>query len=824
MDTVRRFAALATTLVLLAGLPWLATTLTWPVIDLSPLTWEVHLRSARLPPGVGTAVLILVLWTVWALYLLVVAAELLTRLGHRSSLQLGPLRPLQLLAATTLGGLALSPPAANAVAPAAAVAAELPKEEVDEQEDETSEQAVAEPFVVERSRVVDAFGYDSATLTEAMEQDLADTAVLIDEHGAPELPVVVTGHTDAAGDPDYNLHLSERRASAVADVLRTHLGEDAVIEVHGEGARHLLDTDDDAEQRRVEITYNVVVTPPRPEPPPAAEPPTGDESTAEEVAPGVGLALPGGLVLALAAGTAGMVGGMVVERHRHRPPAPAGELEEPGEPEADDHHQSAPAGREPVEEAAVPGEDATPPDGGDGPELAMIDLAGVPGVGITGPGAIGAARSLLARALDHAEDALTVVVPEADLRSLLGGTGRLPQLGEDTPVMVTEDVEDALTLLHLQVLARHRAADEHDTAEEQESALAEGPQFVLVADTDPTVASEVTSLLTHTGGAPLSAVLLGPWPHPDGPTLTLNSAGTITAADPPLDHVVGHRWPTTTSTALHQALATHHAPAHETPPYTADTTDPDPAPEPVQEDPVSGPPPADATPAGAVSVTVLGRITLAVRGRQVRPHRRTASEVLAYLAAHPAGVRMEAAVDAMWPAEAPHRAIRRWHDACTAVRTALRPDLGEAATSVIVHDGGDLYRLNPDLVVCDLWRVEGLLAEATTADTADAAVLVTSAAAMADGDFAEDTDYLWAEGVRTRIRSEMVRSLTTHSKEVDPRQAISMLNRALRIDSNASEAALELERRYAEKGDQKSAERVRNAISSGSESAADRLG
>lgn len=821
MSAVRRFAALATTLALLAGLPWLAITLTWPALDFSLLTWEVHLRSARLPSGVGTAVLILVLWTVWALYVLVLAAELWARLRDRP-VWLGPLRPLQLLAATTLGGLALSPPAANAVAPTVAVAAELPKEETDEQEGEALGEEAAEPFVVERSRVVDAFGYDSATLTEAMDQDLADTAALIAEHGAPELPLVVTGHTDAAGDPDYNLDLSERRARAVADALRTHLGEDTVIEARGEGSRHLLDTDDTddaAEQRRVEITYGVVVTPPPPEPPPAAEPPPGEEPAQEESASGVMLLLSSGLVLAMTTGVAGVLAGMLVERRRHLPPDLAGEPGEP-EPEIDDYHQPSPTGREPVEETAVPGKDATPPDSGDRPELAMVDLAGIPGVGLTGSGATGAARTLLARALDHTEDALTVVVPEADLRSLLDGTGRLPQLGEDAPVMVTETVEDALTLLHLQVLARHQAADTHDTAEEQETVLRAGPQFILVADADSAVASEVSALLAHAGGAPLSAVLLGPWPHPDGSTLTLDTTGTITAADPPFDHVVGHRWPTTAGAALHQVLTTHHVPATGSSADTTGTTDPGSMPEPASGTAAGDPLPADATPAGTVSVTVLGRITLAVHGRQVRPHRRTASEVLAYLAAHPAGVRMEAAVDAMWPADAPHRAIRRWHDACTAVRTALRPDLGEDATAIILHEG-EHYRLNPDLVVCDLWRVEELLAGADTADADEAAVLATSAAAMADGDFAEDTDYLWAEGVRTRIRSQMVRSLTAHSKEVDPRQAISMLNRALRIDSGSPEAALELERRYAEKGDHKSAERTRKAFSSSPSDAED---
>ena len=119
--------------------------------------------------------------------------------------------------------------------------------------------------VVERNRVVDDFGYDSAELTETMDEDVQATAELIAEYGAPELPIVVTGHTDPAGDADYNQELSERRAEAVAHALREHLGPDTAIETRAEGDRSLLEEADDAEQRRVEISYDVLIAPPEPE-------------------------------------------------------------------------------------------------------------------------------------------------------------------------------------------------------------------------------------------------------------------------------------------------------------------------------------------------------------------------------------------------------------------------------------------------------------------------------------------------------------------------------------------------------------------------------
>lgn len=804
---LRQLAALTTTIALLAGLPWLATLLTWPVLDLSWTSVQVHLRSARLPQGVGTTLLILALWGLWSLYLAILITEAIRRFRHRPP-RLRPLRPLQMLAATTLGTIAVSPAAAHAAAPATTVS-EAPAEPVAEDlaRTEADQQDVEEPVLIDRSRTIDSFGYDSAELSEPMRQDVKAIAQLIDQHGSPEIPVVLTGHTDAAGDAAYNLDLSQRRAETVAEQLRTHLGEEITVRAEGEGDRALLDSADDTEQRRVEISYSVLLTPPpAPDTPPTHHGPENEDAPEETSTPTVGLSLPGGLILAMTTGTAGVVAGMALERRRDQPQ----HSRDQNEASTDTHNQAEAAHH--ATEAPLPPDAPIDTDEGaedERPELAMIDLARAPGLGVTGPGAEGAARTLLARALDHSESALTVVVPSNDLHALLDETRRLPQLDEDASIMVTDGVEDALTLLQLQVLARHRAADEHDDAEDQDTAPPGGPQFVLLARADAGVATEVTSLLAHTPNAPLHAILLGPWPQDDGPTMSIDAHGVITTAGAPFAEAVGHRWATTASSELYRALLTRHDTPLENIEDTEDahaadeTEEPEPEPEPGAE--AATPHQAEA-PAGTVSVTVLGRITLAVHGHQVRPHRRAAYEVLSYLAAHPSGVRLEAAVDAMWPQDTGHRAIRRWHDACTSVRTACRPLLGEEATAVIIHDG-DLYRLNPDLVVCDLWRVEQLLDEADHSD--DAATLVTTAAAMFDDDFTAHTDYMWAEGVRARIRGQLVDALTTCAKEADPRRAISMLQRALRIDPIAAGAAQELAKRYDEKADVKSADRVR---------------
>jgi outer membrane protein OmpA-like peptidoglycan-associated protein len=72
----------------------------------------------------------------------------------------------------------------------------------------------------------------------------------------PDCQVMIAGGADRAGSADYNLHLSRRRADAVADYLRRHgLAAPIMIEQHGE-TRPIVDTADgvaDAQNRSVVV-------------------------------------------------------------------------------------------------------------------------------------------------------------------------------------------------------------------------------------------------------------------------------------------------------------------------------------------------------------------------------------------------------------------------------------------------------------------------------------------------------------------------------------------------------------------------------------------
>jgi len=63
------------------------------------------------------------------------------------------------------------------------------------------------------------FDYDSAELSSVAREQLLANARFLAEH--PELIVLAAGHADERGTNDYNLALGDRRAGAVAGLLRT---------------------------------------------------------------------------------------------------------------------------------------------------------------------------------------------------------------------------------------------------------------------------------------------------------------------------------------------------------------------------------------------------------------------------------------------------------------------------------------------------------------------------------------------------------------------------------------------------------------------------
>ncbi|MEL7187812.1 MAG: OmpA family protein [Pseudomonadota bacterium] len=99
------------------------------------------------------------------------------------------------------------------------------------------------------------FETNSDRLLPGAERELADAVATMRKH--PDLRVEVAGHTDSAGNADYNQGLSERRASTVRDYL-INTGADAdKLTARGYGEADPVASNDSAEgrarNRRVEL-------------------------------------------------------------------------------------------------------------------------------------------------------------------------------------------------------------------------------------------------------------------------------------------------------------------------------------------------------------------------------------------------------------------------------------------------------------------------------------------------------------------------------------------------------------------------------------------
>jgi outer membrane protein OmpA-like peptidoglycan-associated protein len=76
---------------------------------------------------------------------------------------------------------------------------------------------VGEGIVVEFSDKI-LFGFDRSDLSATAETNLGKLVEILKQY--PDTDIEIQGHTDSKGADDYNMKLSERRSSAVANFLR----------------------------------------------------------------------------------------------------------------------------------------------------------------------------------------------------------------------------------------------------------------------------------------------------------------------------------------------------------------------------------------------------------------------------------------------------------------------------------------------------------------------------------------------------------------------------------------------------------------------------
>lgn len=559
MHPLNRLGAAVFALAFLVGVPYvLLWHAAWP--DTLP-SWDValaHLRGWRLPPGVPAAVLITALWALWGMFALALAAEAVARL-RGVPLRLRPFGPLQAIAATAV--------AATAVSPAAAFADTVAQDEESPDREEgapAAPQETAEQGPVERTRTISGFAVGSAELTERMREDLAPTVEMLGDHWDENVPVAITGHADPSGNADRNRELSRERAQAVADYLEEELGEDAPdTEVTGRGAEQPVEGPAES-QRRVEIAYTLAPAP-APASTPAPQEEAGTDTAPEETGDGaadgaaaageeadrslitvenaaaveedgprvVVLEIPDGAVAGFV-GFAGLAGGYLLGKRGSFVPRMALSLPRrlTGRPRR----------------LALPPVPPRPEPGDEIDERVTVELDHVPGLGLTGKGADGAARRLIANALDPTEPlAVRILITEDEAVRLLGETGRdLLRDRPCEPVTLVPGTEDALAVL---------ATELHAMAEEDRAPLA-----LIISAPEAQHEHALSGLLLHGQHRGVTAVILGSWPL--GGNCTIDADGLISQTSQPLATLFHCSWPGSTAAEVHAAVHAHHAADH----------------------------------------------------------------------------------------------------------------------------------------------------------------------------------------------------------------------------------------------------------------------
>ena len=99
------------------------------------------------------------------------------------------------------------------------------------------------------------FDFNSARVSPQSQQSLANLAQALQSPELQGSSFAVEGHTDAKGSADYNQKLSQQRAMAVRDLLKTKGVVESRLQAAGKGSSELANSDQPfaAENRRVRI-------------------------------------------------------------------------------------------------------------------------------------------------------------------------------------------------------------------------------------------------------------------------------------------------------------------------------------------------------------------------------------------------------------------------------------------------------------------------------------------------------------------------------------------------------------------------------------------
>lgn len=413
------------------------------------------------------------------------------------------------------------------------------------------------------------------------------------------------------------------------------------------------------------------------------------------------------------------------------------------------------------------------------------DLTASGGLGLAGPGAPGAARSVLATllgwGLPSRPHGPADVIASAPAVSLLLPGDRPGDLAGLPGLVIPPSHDAALAAAEELILRRTRLLENHPRPQLPPAALlttADGPAVPRLA---------AIALAGHAAG--VAVIVVGDWPA--GTTCHIAADGLASSSDPRLDGTRLYHLTTADAVAilavLREACGPPPAQDQDYPAPVPESAAPQASPEPAPGESVTRSVTRSARPASGsrtVHVEVLGPLRITARGTEITGGLRKARELLAFLAAHPGGATGDAISEALWPGADPGRATGQRNLALRKARAMLRTATGLTTPMWIVHAAGR-YRLDATMISTDLAQFTAALDQARRTVGQDRLAACRQAAGLYRGELAEGAAYDWSEPHAEAARRRALDAWTDIADLLvprDPEQALAALESALGHD------------------------------------------
>jgi DNA-binding SARP family transcriptional activator len=474
-------------------------------------------------------------------------------------------------------------------------------------------------------------------------------------------------------------------------------------------------------------------------------------------------------------------------------------------------------------------------------------------VALAGPAADAAARSVLVTTLsagsgeDPRSRPVVVITGEA-LVGLLGADGA--DLGGWRRLRVTGDVGRALEVVEARLLEASRLQLEHEkpaaggTSPDPQSGGSSYRMLLVAATPGGALRRQLAAVARLGSGHGLSVLLLGRWD--EGATMLVDVDGALRhtggrpfgapARMPLLDRATAmevllglkqtetdHAPPvpiptgppsaggqTPTATAAHAATTAVAPPAARDDPESAGRAVAKARTHPREQTPPAAPAQAATGTRHVAVVRVLGRPRIVNAETAGRPVRRASLELLVYLVVHRDGATVEQICDDMWPALRRSESSQRLHTAASTLRHLLA---AAADADAEAHHAGQClgkhagrYRLNPQLLDVDLWRLQEAadLACDPEADPLRQVQALEQASPLYGGPLADGCNYTWLPAHRTQVAAiaahafyDLVDFVGAHDKT----RASQLLTQAAGIDPSDEDLCREAMRACSSAGD-----------------------